>query len=181
MATVRLPGLVLTDHECPVPLDHVKPNGEQITIFAREVTAPGKKVDDLPWLLFLQGGPGSPAPRPETPSGWLKRALQDYRLLLLDQRGTGRSTAVNYQTLGRLPDSQAQADYLKHFRADAIVRDAERIRRELLGETGQWSLLGQSFGGFCIASYLSTPHKIKGFLTTETRAGICRSTRSVTA
>ena len=49
---------------------------------------------------------------------------------------------------------QAQADYLAHFRADSIVRDAELIRRQLTG--GQpWSVLGQSFGGFCTVSYLS--------------------------
>jgi pimeloyl-ACP methyl ester carboxylesterase len=48
---------------------------------------------------------------------------------------------------------QEQADYLTHFRADAIVRDAELIRKELGVE--RWSVLGQSFGGFCIVNYLS--------------------------
>jgi pimeloyl-ACP methyl ester carboxylesterase len=46
-----------------------------------------------------------------------------------------------------------QVDYLKHFRADAIVRDAESIRRTLGIE--RWSVLGQSFGGFCVMTYLS--------------------------
>lgn len=155
MEPVRLPGLILTDHQFNAPLDYAHPDGEQITVFAREVVATGKKSDNLPWLLFLQGGPGFPSPRPESPSGWLKRALQDYRILFLDQRGTGRSSPINYQTLDRFADGEAQADYLKHFRADAIVGDAEMIRRELLGEDGQWSLLGQSYGGFCIAHYLS--------------------------
>jgi pimeloyl-ACP methyl ester carboxylesterase len=48
------------------------------------------------------------------------------------------------------------AAYLKHFRADAIIQDAEWIRRELLGEHETWSVLGQSFGGFCVTHYLST-------------------------
>jgi len=71
-------------------------------------------------------------------------------VLLLDQRGTGRSTPV-----GDLPGltSEAQAEYLTHFRADSIVRDAELIRRELGVE--RWSVLGQSFGGFCVVTYLS--------------------------
>jgi hypothetical protein len=47
------------------------------------------------------------------------------------------------------------AHYLTHFRADAIVQDAEWIRRELLGEGVRWSVLGQSFGGFCVTHYLS--------------------------
>ena len=46
-----------------------------------------------------------------------------------------------------------QAEYLTHFRADAIVRDAEHIRRALGVE--RWSVLGQSFGGFCVTTYLS--------------------------
>jgi pimeloyl-ACP methyl ester carboxylesterase len=162
MESVHLPGLVLGDHEFQVPLDYEKPHGEQITIFAREVAAPGMESQCLPWMLFLQGGPGFPAPRPEDRSTWLIRALQDYRLLLLDQRGTGRSTPVNYQTLRRFPDGEAQADYLKHFRSDSIIRDAERIRLEMLGEAKQWSLLGQSYGGFCIAHYLSAyPESIR--------------------
>jgi pimeloyl-ACP methyl ester carboxylesterase len=153
--THRLPGLVLTDHEFTLPLDYAQPDGEQIAVYAREVVAPDKEGVDLPWLLFLQGGPGFDAPRPMGKTGWLKRALQDYRVLLLDQRGTGRSTPVTYQTLAHLPAPQAQADYLKHFRADAIVRDAEQIRRVLVGEETPWSVLGQSYGGFCLAHYLS--------------------------
>ena len=109
--TTRIPGLVLIDHRFVVPVDHSKPEGDQITVFAREVAAPGKDKDDLPWMLFLQGGPGFPSPRPESRSGWLKRALQDYRVLLLDQRGTGLSTPINYQTLARLSSPAAQADH----------------------------------------------------------------------
>src|ERR1700712_3019497 len=146
--THRLPGLVLTGHEFTLPLDYTRPTAEQITVFARAVVAPGKEQADLPWLVYFQGGPGSGAPRPLENSGWLKRALQDYRVLLLDQRGTGRSTPVMAQTLAHFATPQAQADYLKQFRADNIVRDAEQIRIALLGETGQWSALGQSYGGF---------------------------------
>ena len=153
--THRLPGLVLTDHKFTVPLEHARPDGEQITVFAREVVAPGKEDADLPWLIFLQGGPGFGAPRPKDKTGWLKRALQEYRVLLLDQRGTGRSTPIIYQTLSRFTTPQAQADCLKNFRADSIVQDAEWIRRALLGESGRWSALGQSYGGFCLAHYLS--------------------------
>jgi pimeloyl-ACP methyl ester carboxylesterase len=153
--THRLPGLVLTDHEFAVPLDHDAPGGEQITVYAREVVAPRKEDADLPWLVFFQGGPGFGSPRPEGKTGWLKRALKEYRVLLLDQRGTGRSTPVNHQTLARFETPQAQAGYLKHFRADSIVKDAEWIRRALVAEDQPWTGLGQSYGGFCLAHYLS--------------------------
>src|ERR1700739_3396605 len=92
MRTYRQPGTIVTDHHVSVPLDHGKPDGEQITVFAREVAAAGKADSDrLPWLVYLQGGPGFAAQRPVGRSTWLDRALDDYRVLLLDQRGTGRS------------------------------------------------------------------------------------------
>ena len=152
VATYRAPNFVFTEHEFELPLDHSQTDGAKITVFAREVVTPRREHDDLPWLVYLQGGPGFEAPRllklvDET---WWDRALEDYRLLLLDQRGTGRSTPV-----GALPEvsPQEQADYLMHFRADSIVQDAEAIRRELGVE--KWSVLGQSFGGFCVVTYLS--------------------------
>ena len=144
-------GLVLTEHEIAVPLDHARPDGETITVFAREVADPEGR--DRPLLVYLQGGPGSEAPRPtRLPSspGWLDRALTEFRVLMLDQRGTGRSTPI-----GVLPGLTAteQAEYLANFRADAIVRDAEHLRRALGVE--RWSVLGQSFGGLCAMTYLS--------------------------
>jgi pimeloyl-ACP methyl ester carboxylesterase len=162
----RQPGTVLTDRVFAVPLDHARPDGEQIEVFAREVVAADKADADLPWLLFLQGGPGFGAQRPLGRESWLDRALNDYRVLLLDQRGTGRSTPATRQTLARLGSAKAQADYLTHFRADSIVLDAELVRRELTGGA-PWSVLGQSFGGFCTVTYLSfAPHGIsEAFIT----------------
>ncbi|HEX6524194.1 MAG TPA: alpha/beta fold hydrolase [Streptosporangiaceae bacterium] len=167
MSIYRHPGTILTDHYFLVPLDHNYPDGEQIEVYAREVVATDKAGDDgLPWLLFLQGGPGAAAQRPLGREAWLDRALDDYRVLLLDQRGTGRSSPANRQTLARLGSAKAQAGYLAHFRADSIVLDAELIRRDLTGGE-PWSVLGQSFGGFCTVSYLSfAPHGLReAFIT----------------
>ncbi|MBA3364985.1 MAG: alpha/beta fold hydrolase [Actinobacteria bacterium] len=151
-ATHRATRLVVSEHDFQVPLDHTEPDGPALDIFAREVVAPDRRVDDLPWLVFFQGGPGSESPRPLAPLSptWLERALADYRVLLLDQRGTGRSSPVG-DLAGMAPGEQAR--YLANFRADSIVRDAEVIRRELGVE--RWSVLGQSFGGFCVVTYLS--------------------------
>ncbi|WP_018655164.1 alpha/beta fold hydrolase [Actinomadura flavalba] len=153
MVTFRRPGYVCTDHVVTVPLDHARPDGATIEVYAREVVAPARARDDLPWLLYLQGGPGHRAPRPgASAAAWLDRALRDYRVLLLDQRGTGRSTPANRRTLPA--DPARAADYLAHFRADAIVRDAEVLRRRVAGDR-PWTVLGQSFGGFCAVTYLS--------------------------
>jgi pimeloyl-ACP methyl ester carboxylesterase len=149
----RIPGLVTIEHELRLPLDQARPGGEQITVFAREVADPHGA--DRPFLLYLQGGPGFEAPRPgrhPTSPGWLDRALEEYRVLMLDQRGTGRSTPVSAAALaGRTPAEQAA--YLTNFRADAIVADAEAFRLHL--GSGPWSVLGQSFGGFTTLAYLS--------------------------
>lgn len=148
---MRLPGLIVIEHAFDVPLDHNDESGQSITVFARELTDPDGR--DRPFLVYLQGGPGFEAPRPtRRPDGpaWLVRALEDFRVLMLDQRGTGRSSPVG-QLPGQTP--REQAEYLAHFRADSIVRDAEWIRRELGVE--RWSVLGQSFGGMCVTTYLS--------------------------
>ncbi len=152
---VRHHGMIVSDYEFNAPLDHDAPGGEQITLFARALRHRDKSGPERPWLLYLQGGPGFPGPRPSTNSGWIKKALEDYHVLLLDSRGNGRSAVILPQTLVRLGDPARQASYLKHFRADSIVRDAEIIRRQLLGDESQWSLLGQSYGGFCAVTYLS--------------------------
>ncbi len=160
--TYLIPGAVLTEREHTVPLVHGDPQRGTISVFTREVAAPDGK--DRPYLVFLQGGPGFEAARPTSPpSGWLARALADFRVLLLDQRGTGRSTPVGPILPGATPAEQAE--YLTHFRADSIVRDLERIRAEL--HVDRWSLLGQSFGGFTALSYLSmAPESLREVLIT---------------
>ena len=168
------PGTVLTDHSFLVPLDHARPGGDQIEVFAREVVAADKagRAGSLPWLVFLQGGPGFPAQRPVGREAWLDRALDDYRVLLLDQRGTGRSSRITARSLAGLEPGRAQADYLALFRADSIVLDAELIRRELCGDE-PWSVLGQSFGGFCAVTYLSfAPHGMREALITGGLPGL---------
>ncbi|KAI7844714.1 hypothetical protein COHA_001802 [Chlorella ohadii] len=161
-------GLLCTDHRMTVPLDHSGKVPGTIDVFFRELVHRNKKEDkSLGYLLFLQGGccccvgaaglccgPGFEAARPMDLSGWMKQAANYFRIILLDQRGTGRSTAVSCDNLAARGAPEQQAQYLKFFRADSIVRDAELIRRAVVSG-GRWSILGQSFGGFCCATYLS--------------------------
>ncbi|MFF2808221.1 alpha/beta fold hydrolase [Streptomyces sp. NPDC058000] len=149
------PAYATTDHVFTVPLDHSLPDGPPLQVFAREVVDPARINDQLPWLLYLQGGPGGKAPRPSAGSpGWLPHALKTHRVLLLDQRGTGRSTPVTARTASRFTSPSELAAHLTHFRADAIVADAELIRSQLCGEE-PWETLGQSYGGFITLTYLS--------------------------
>uniref|UniRef100_A0A7S2S2P1 AB hydrolase-1 domain-containing protein n=1 Tax=Rhizochromulina marina TaxID=1034831 RepID=A0A7S2S2P1_9STRA len=144
-------------HRFKVPLDHSNPETGSISVAVREVWTAASERADMPYLLYLQGGPGFPSGRPSFPlSGWQRAAAaKGYRVLLLDQRGTGLSSPLTPQSIQRLGGSpEDQATYLAHFRADSIVKDCEIIRKELCGGK-KITLLGQSFGGFCILSYLS--------------------------
>ena len=69
------------------------------------------------------------------------------------------SSTITAATLALKGDVFKQAEYLRHFRADSIVRDCEAIRQCLTADYPEgirkWSILGQSFGGFCAVAYLS--------------------------
>lgn len=167
----RLPGMTLTDFWFEVPLDHFKRSrddsrmskyaNETIKVFVREIVSTGREHWRQPALLYLEGGPGFQAPRPLSRSGWLQRALEEYRVYLLDQRGCGLSTQITSESLLSLSPAD-QASFFCFFRSDSIVADCEIIRRELLGEQGRWTLLAQSYGGFVSMRYLSVaPHAIE--------------------
>ena len=64
MTGYEVPGALVREHEVAVPLHWSDPDAGTITVFARELVAPGRRDDDLPLLLFLQGGPGGKGPRP---------------------------------------------------------------------------------------------------------------------
>lgn len=141
-------GCRIKSHLMEVPWDHQDPSRlGSLPLFAREIIPAGG--ENYPALVYLQGGPGHPTPRPLSTGGWLGEALKHYRVILLDQRGTGRSGRIDAQDPAGIPS----VEKLRLLRAPQIVADCELLR-EALGEK-TWSLYGQSFGGFCITAYLS--------------------------
>lgn len=152
-------GTRIAEHRVRVPVDWNEPDGETLTVYAREfisqeVVAEGEDhIAALPYLLFLQGGPGGKGSRPPRLSGWMADLAKDFRVLMLDQRGTGLSTPLDRYSLAARGSVSKQVDYLRNFRADSIVYDAEALRRSL--GIDSWTVLGQSFGGFCTLTYLS--------------------------
>lgn len=105
-------------------------------------------------------------------------------MLYLDQRGTGLSTPISAATLALQGEAQKQADYLKLFRADNIVRDCEAIRKTLTKdyptELKKWSIFGQSFGGFCALTYLSkSPEGLREVFTSGGLAPISKTADEV--
>lgn len=147
-------GFLVRDHRVQVPVDWSAPERfGSIEVFARELVDPTKAKDDLPLIVYLQGGPGHESPRP-MPGSWATKLLDRFRVVLLDQRGTGRSSRVDGRSIERFDDPSEAADYLACFRGDAIVADAEHVRKTVFGGR-TWATLGQSYGGFLTLTYLS--------------------------
>jgi pimeloyl-ACP methyl ester carboxylesterase len=189
----NVPGLHMEDHSITVPLDWrgIDPadshgveaaiDKDSLQLFYRVVTAPDKVHEDLPLLIFLQGGPGGSGPRPLNASdeGWIGEAIKHYRVVLPDQRGTGRSSKVTAKVIGTRGDAAGQAEYLKRFLADSIIADFEYLRiHEFAGR--QWTSLGQSYGGFLTLSYLSLyPEALCACFTTGGIPGVPASADEV--
>ena len=161
-----------------VPLDYRNPEKERIRLFARSVDRFERPIDpstkenkQKPWFVYLQGGPGLGCGSPQN-FPWVDFVLdKGYQILLLDQRGTGLSSTITAKTLETKGDPEVQAAYLRNFRADSIVRDCEAIRQNLTKEYPEdkkkWTIMGQSFGGFCAVNYLSRfPEGLKEVFTT---------------
>ena len=153
-----------------MPKDYSNLSAGSLQVFARSVErhdTPASTLTDeerrkksqKPWFVYLQGGPGCPCAAPQDSYITDKVLDRGYQMLYLDQRGTGLSSPVSAATLALQGDTQKQADYLKLFRADSIVNDFEGIRKTLTEdyptELKKWTVFGQSFGGFCVLTYLS--------------------------
>ena len=135
-----------------VQLDYRYPQQRTITLFARDIYMAGNEQAEL--LFFFNGGPGLPCVRDWRNNAWIVEALETFRVILLDQRGTGRSQPVDLMMLDEFSSVDELLDYLIHFRADNIVRDVEFLRQYYF-KRKKISVLGQSFGGFVVLSYLS--------------------------
>lgn len=151
-AQYMLPGIRVREYRTTVPLDWHTPDGETIELFVRELVDPASDAAERPLLTYLQGGPGGANPRPLGRDGWIDEALRDYRVVLVDQRGTGGSTPVDAEIVAERGDTAGE--FLACFRADSIVRDLEHVRTSLY-DGRRWATLAQSFGGWITMTYLS--------------------------
>ncbi len=88
-------------------------------------------------VLYLHGGPGSGC----TPGARRFIDPQTYRIVLLDQRGCGRSTPLASE-----PDSDLRTNTTAH-----LIGDIERLRQLL--RIDRWTLLGMSWGTTLALAY----------------------------
>ena len=97
-----------------------------------------------PAILFLHGGPGAGA----TPMHRRFFDPEHWRIVVFDQRGSGRSTP-----LGETQDNSP----------DHLVDDIERLRREL--GIAEWVVFGGSWGSTLALTYAQAhPERVRGLI-----------------
>ncbi|MFI7702669.1 alpha/beta fold hydrolase [Nonomuraea sp. NPDC049480] len=126
-------------------------------------------------LLLLAGGPGQPGVPYFGPlSDSLKNVVDDYRLVMLDQRGTG-DAAIDCPRLQKetggddiLPPSREAVEECSailgetrhHYTTADTVADLDDLRAAL--GVGSWTLDGVSYGTFVAQQYaLTHPAKVR--------------------
>ncbi|WP_162907353.1 alpha/beta fold hydrolase [Allorhizocola rhizosphaerae] len=156
----------------PVPLDRSGRGGETLRLqvaFETDATAPRGT------LLVLTGGPGQPGvsfvPRISQRLAYL---LADYRLVMIDQRGTGAgaidcpqlqrevgSSDVRPPSAAAIAECAAIFGETRHFyTTHDTVKDLDELRAAL--GVRRWTLDGVSYGAFVAAQYgLTYPWRVE--------------------
>lgn len=144
-----------------VPIDYSDPFGRQIEIFYRLLPSNRSTTaaSGNPVLVIMNGGPGMPS------SGY--RALDHnyagknegdalgdlsnhFRVLLVDQRGTGNSAALDLDNPVLSPEVIA-----RFFDSDEHARDHARVINEVIPKGEAFFILARSYGGEIGFHYLT--------------------------
>ena len=151
-----------------VPLDPVVPEGEQFELFVARIPAQVANPEPDP-LLLIAGGPGQSTVdfymQIRSAFGPVRRNRD---IILVDQRGTGRSAAgfqcespedIDFQIADKAALNALAADCLaslerdpRFFTTSAAVRDLDAVRRGL--GVDQWNIYGVSYGSRVAQHYL---------------------------
>ena len=151
-----------------VPLDPVAPDGPTIDLFVARIAALSAEPRPDP-LLLINGGPGgSTVDLYLQLRGAFEPARRDRDVILVDQRGTGRSAegfacdvpddlsldTAGTEELNRVIDGcVAELDHDPRFYTTSVaVQDLERVRTALGIE--QWNIYGVSYGTRVAQHYL---------------------------
>ncbi|MDX1501362.1 MAG: alpha/beta fold hydrolase [Thermoanaerobaculia bacterium] len=135
-----------------VPLDYGDASGRTIEIFYRLLPTTGDAEPDgsAPILLFMNGGPGAPASayRPldydydAAPHDALSELSRYFRILAVDQRGTGSSAPLDLDDPALSPEVIA-----RYFDSDEHARDHARVVDQVVPGREHFFALARSYGG----------------------------------
>jgi len=150
-----------------VPLDYSRPDGPQIKVFYRLIPAYHSTPEDTskPIIVVMNGGPGIPTKvyRPmdfnyDDPSDKkngkfdrFKFLLNDFRILLVDQRGTdGYSAPLAMDAPNLRPEF-----VIKYFSTDSQAKDYLKAIETLIPQNEKFFIIAQSYGGMIGMKYLT--------------------------
>ncbi|MBX3724300.1 MAG: alpha/beta hydrolase [Xanthomonadales bacterium] len=160
-----------------VPEDRARPEGRQIELAIARIEARRRPAHPDP-VLFLAGGPGQSALESYgqvAPA--FRELLADRAVVLVDQRGTGRSHPLRCELpdasdpAAPMPDAEALAALARdclasldaevaHYTTRDYLADLETVR-EALG-VRQWNLVGGSYGTRVALSYMQAhPERVR--------------------
>ena len=185
LAECRLPNLATAAQcgELEVPEDRAKPDGRKIRIFAAVLPANTVTPKDDP-LLIIAGGPGQAASYLAPFATRLTELRRTRDVVLIDQRGTGRSTPLKCQAFKPRDDEAFDVDPLPRARqcvqelaaqgvdaaqytTTAWISDLEAMRVAL--GYPRWNLWGGSYGTRVAQEYL---RRHPGVVRTVTLDGV---------
>lgn len=159
------PGLLEHDQErrgfVSVPLDYSFPNDSQIEIFYRLMPTDngGVSNSDKPILVVMNGGPGSPSSgyralehdyQGENEDDAFAELSKYFRILAVDQRGTGNSAPLDLDD-----PSLPQEVIARFFDSDEHARDHAKVIDAVIPEGDTFFILARSYGGHIGFHYLT--------------------------
>ena len=133
-----------------VPLDHVRSNADTLSMAYARLPATGTRTGTI---VFLSGGPGQAAlPLTEDVAAILRRARATHDLVMVDQRGTGESGAVDCFDVASVGECADRLGPRRAFYNTAqTAHDIETLRVAL--GVDKLTLLGVSYGTKVAAEY----------------------------
>jgi pimeloyl-ACP methyl ester carboxylesterase len=139
--------------------DPANPDGRQIELFIARIPALSATLRPDP-LLLISGGPGQATTDLYlTLRGAFGRIRREREIMLVDQRGTGRSTRLSCPTASAEDLETAALEELavlvagcvsaldgdpRYYTTSVAVGDLEQVRRELA--LPEWNIYGISYG-----------------------------------
>ncbi len=149
-----------------VPLDYAQSGGPRLGIFYRLLpsSAEGSVIRDKPILVIMNGGPGVPSSAYRSldfdyaagQSDTLSGLAQHFRLLLVDQRGTGKSSPLD------LDDPKLSAPVMaRFFDSDEHALDHARVIEHAVPTGQPFFILARSYGGEIGFQYLLAGESVR--------------------
>ncbi|MDX1555920.1 MAG: alpha/beta fold hydrolase, partial [Xanthomonadales bacterium] len=149
-----------------VPLDYDRPDGPRLKIFYRLLPRTGGRAASAtkPVLVIMNGGPGVPSSAYRSldfdygggQTDALSGLAQHFRLLLVDQRGTGNSSPLDLDA-----PSLPAAVIARFFDSDEHALDHARVIEKVIPGDEPFFILARSYGGEIGFQYLLAGERVR--------------------